>query len=342
LHLVSECAIVKRNRNVHMSIGIFFVDQHKTLAERVFSSLKERDVPARPYVFSDSWSDTTRSELSYLLSDILHFVIVSPHEPESEAWFSFIIGYASGRDTAVTIVGSGEPGSLPALYACTADSDDYTKLIETVADEYGIALRRQMIDQARDEIIQRGYAATDDAFAHVISDGDRELVELFLQLGMSVDTVNSSGVPVLNLAVRGGHVPVVEILLSKNADVNAISNDRGNTALVESSGHGMTHLTRMLVAAGAQPDICTKSGQTALMLAVAEGHIEDAEALLEAGADPDIKDKLGMSARKYAELFNHETLLPLMDTASKSGESGGNVDSTDSASLSYAGNGATE
>lgn len=325
-----------------MLTGIFFVDQHKTLAERVFISLKERDIPARPYVFSARWSDTTQSELSYLLSDLLHFVIVPPHDPESEAWFSFIMGYASGRDIGVTIVGTGEPGRLPALYACSTDSDDYTKLIETVADEYGIALRRQTIDHARDEIIQRGYAATDDAFASVITDGDIELVELFLQLGMSVDTVNSSGVPVLNLAVRGGHVPVVEILLSKNVDVNAISSDRGNTALIESSGHGMTHLTRLLVAAGAQPDIRTKSGQTALMLAVAEGHIEDAEALLQAGADPDIKDKLGMSARKYAGLFNHEALLPLMDTESKSDEPGGNVDSTDSASLSYAGNGATE
>ncbi|MFP4509639.1 MAG: ankyrin repeat domain-containing protein [Spirochaetaceae bacterium] len=325
-----------------MPTGIFFVDQHKSLAERIFRSLKEHGVPARPYVFSASWSDTTQSELSFLLSDILHFVIVPPPDPESEAWFSFIMGYASGRDTGVTIVGPGRQEPLPALFGRSTGSNDHMKLIQAVVEEYGIARRRQTIDRARDEIIQRGYATTDDEFARVVSDGDAELAELFLQLGMSVDTVNSSGVPVLNLAVRGGHVHVVEMLLAKNVNVNAISSDRGNTALVESSGHGMTQLTRRLLAAGAEPDIRTKSGQTALMLAVAEGHVEDAKTLLKAGADPDIKDKLGMSARKYAELFNNDVLFRLMDTAVRSDDRDGIVDSDDSASLSYARNGATE
>ncbi len=311
-----------------MSTGIFFVAEHKTLAEALFRDLHERNVPARPYCISSTWNNTSRSEFSYLLSDIVHFVIVPPADPESDAWFSFLMGYATGREVGVTIFRPDGCARLPRLYEQGAEHTDQTALVQTVVDEYTVACHRALVDEARDEIIQRGFGVTDDAFASVVADGDIELVDLFLQLGMSADTTSSSGVPVLNLAVRGGHVPVVERLLEKNVDVNATSDDRGNTALVEAAGRGMTALTRLLVGAGAQPDIETKSGQTALMLAVAEGHLDDASVLLEAGADPDVQDKLGMSARKYAELFNHTTLS--LD----------NVDSQDVASLSYSGHGA--
>lgn len=322
-----------------MPTGVFFVSENKPLAEEVFNSLKECDVPVRPYCFSSQWRETPISELPHLLSDLLHFVVIPPEDPDSEAWFSFIMGYASGKEIGVSIYCPRETATLPVWHMDSTVHTALDDLVKNVSYEYRTAFGLACMDRARDEIVQRGYGITDDAFASVVTDGNAELVELFLQLGMSGDTVNSSGVPVLNLAVRGGHLPLIEILLAKDVNVNAVSADRGNTALVEAASRGMTSLVRLLLESGAEPDIQTRSGQTALMLAVAEGHLADAEVLLEAGANPDMADKLGMSARKYASLFKHESLLPLMVHAGDAPDES-NLDSSEPASLSYAGNAA--
>ena len=65
----------------------------------------------------------------------------------------------------------------------------------------------------------------------------------------------------LHLAARGGHQPVVELLLSLKASTNA-SNVNGATPLHFAAGGGHTEIVKMLVARRANPDIVNAMGDT--------------------------------------------------------------------------------
>ncbi|SIQ94900.1 hypothetical protein SAMN05920897_11932 [Alkalispirochaeta americana] len=167
--------------------------------------------------------------------------------------------------------------------------------------------------RAREELTNLGYALTDQALADCVSEGVLVAVERYMQGGFSPDARDNKGVPLLCLAVRNRHTGMVQFLLSHGADVNATSEDRGNTPIMDAAADGNSELTGLLLHAGAALDGQSKNGQTALVLAVGQGAEKTAQLLLMGGADPHIKDQLGMSARKYAELFRLELVLELID-----------------------------
>jgi ankyrin repeat protein len=135
----------------------------------------------------------------------------------------------------------------------------------------------------------------------------------FLRIGYSPDTANAQGVPIVCVATRNGHKKIVELLLERGADVNVLSQDRGNSPLMEAAVRGDDLSVRRFLEAGANPNLVSKSGQTALMLAIGEGHKEIVRVLIEYRADLAIKDSLGMTARKYAEIFRHEEIVAQLE-----------------------------
>jgi ankyrin repeat protein len=106
--------------------------------------------------------------------------------------------------------------------------------------------------------------------------------------------------------VRSGNNGLVQLLVDYGADVDEQSGDRGTSPLMEAAGTGQVSTTRLLLEAGADPDMVSHYGQTATILAASEGHAETVKLLLEWNARTDPVDHLGMTALKYAELFRHE------------------------------------
>ena len=137
---------------------------------------------------------------------------------------------------------------------------------------------------------------------------------------MPGDVRNTQGVPALCLAVRGLHRSLVAPLLAAGGEIDAVSGDRGNTALMDAAAEGSLEITGDLIQAGAKLDIRSKNGQTALILAVGQGSIDIAVRLIEAGADPLVSDSLGMSAYAYAKLFKQQKILDLIDSRGKEEE----------------------
>jgi len=120
-------------------------------------------------------------------------------------------------------------------------------------------------------------------------------VELLLEKGADPNISDEDGDTALIEACEGGHTNVVELLMEKGADPN-ISNKRGRTPLIEASEEGHTNVVELLLEKGADPNISDEDGDTPLNVAYCAGHTYIAKLLLRKGADPNIF--------KFQEFFN--------------------------------------
>ena len=177
--------------------------------------------------------------------------------------------------------------------------------------------------------------------------GHHEMVELLLQQkGIDPDAVSDDGVTPLLKTTLGRHQKVVELLLDR-ADVNPNLRDTygqtplwvgstrgdeilgmflerndieingqsrwGKTALYQAIEHGPLSAAKMLLKAGADPNVPTDENRTALSWAAAEGSEESIDLLLDQPSiEIDIPDKLGQTPLLRAADTGHTKCLRML------------------------------
>uniref|UniRef100_A0A453MLP7 Uncharacterized protein n=1 Tax=Aegilops tauschii subsp. strangulata TaxID=200361 RepID=A0A453MLP7_AEGTS len=115
--------------------------------------------------------------------------------------------------------------------------------------------------------------------------GDREMVELLLTKGASVDSVSASGTP-LHIAAFRGQDEAMKVLLENNADHNKILPGI-DTPLISAITASSVKCVKLLVEAGAD----VNDGLVPPLAAAADkGLTACLKCLLEAGADPNVPD----------------------------------------------------
>ena len=170
-----------------------------------------------------------------------------------------------------------------------------------------------------------GFAAAYDDFLNSVKSGNAAEVSQWLRRGMDADTVDPDGQTVLHLAARmgalevvktlvaskanidkrnghaetaimlaaiGGHRPVVDFLLSRDAQIN----HPGWTPLLYAATNGHTGIVSILLENHAYIDSSPENGVTSLMMAARGGHLETVKLLLEEGADATLKNDRGETA----------------------------------------------
>lgn len=121
-------------------------------------------------------------------------------------------------------------------------------------------------------------AIQDSAFLYAGAEGFNEVLRLALAAGADVASTNRYGGTALIPASEHGHVETVQILIAAGVPVNHVNN-LGWTAMQEAillnnGGPRQLEVVRLLLDAGADPDIRDPEGRTALQNAERLGFAE--------------------------------------------------------------------
>ena len=146
--------------------------------------------------------------------------------------------------------------------------------------------------------------------------GHTEIVEMLLNDGARL--APGKGGFVLMISSQNGYIEIVEMLLNKEAvNVNATEHYFGDTALHRASLSGRKDVVEMLLEKGADVNAMNKGGFTALHMASLMGH-EDIVAILlekglEKGADVNAENKSGDTALILASKNGHPKIVKLIN-----------------------------
>ena len=181
------------------------------------------------------------------------------------------------------------------------------------------------------------FAQTDDQindFAKAAKFDDIAVVTLLLSKGISPNTVDTKGNPMLNLAIKDKSTKVTEFLINdKRTDVD-LSNKYGETPLMIASidgdltlvktlvlqkkamvnhigwtplhyacSKGNLEVAQFLVTNGALVDSLSPGNTTPLMMAVQSGNEQLIKLLLDKGADIQLRNTNGLSAIDIADIY---------------------------------------
>ncbi len=115
--------------------------------------------------------------------------------------------------------------------------------------------------------------------------GDLAKTQLLLKHNPNlVFSKNSEGWTALHYAASNGYMEITDLLLAKNADVNA-KTGKGETPLHYAASHGQKDIVKLLLLSKANVDVRDGIGCTPLYYAATNGRIEEVRILLAAKAD---------------------------------------------------------
>ena len=271
-----------------------------------FLENKHGFVPIEIYVYEGISREEFVDGLKHVMQST-HCIILDGMSMMGLDDYKFLMGVLSGKGIRTFVHSGGvkEPitfsdyGYNPLLEVFPEVSELLSYLDENF--ETYLALDRQR--QALIQLFAMGYPFTSDCFATFLEKDDTEKCQLFLDAGMQVNARTSEGVPLICVATRADCAEKVKWLIDAGADINAISKDRGYSAVMDAVWRKNFELTKYLIDLGADLSVVSSDGQPILVLAVGNGNLQIVELLLEKGADPDMQDSMGMSARGYANLF---------------------------------------
>ncbi len=139
-------------------------------------------------------------------------------------------------------------------------------------------------DKLDEPMVLIGTSST-SAIAGAVRLGNLAVARRLLDMGVSADGLERSGITLLDRAVLGNQVEMAQLLIARGADVNR-ADKIGFTALLYAASidFGDSAMIDLLLKSGAHPDVRTKDGLSALDLAKKYKHTHLIASLETAGA----------------------------------------------------------
>ena len=148
---------------------------------------------------------------------------------------------------------------------------------------------------------------------YAIAQNNMDLLQMLIENGANVNYTNGdswANTP-LQTASRLGLDNVVRILLTRNADINAVDMN-GNTALHTAALNSQLSIVKLLLEKNTNLDIQNKVGNTALHLAVISGNIDIVGELILKGANTRIRNNDGKYPRDIARANNSAAIFEVL------------------------------
>ena len=136
--------------------------------------------------------------------------------------------------------------------------------------------------------------------------------------GANPDARDFNGLTALQVACTQGHMPMAELLLTLNADLNATFGKRKQTLLHWAADQGSFGIASFCLTHKVQVNAQQADGSTPLMLAAKGGHQYVVQLLLKNNALLSPRDRKHATARSVAERGGHYQIVKLIDAASDS------------------------
>ncbi|XP_011496279.1 PREDICTED: ankyrin repeat and KH domain-containing protein 1-like [Ceratosolen solmsi marchali] len=154
----------------------------------------------------------------------------------------------------------------------------------------------------------------DTALTLACAGGHEELVELLLSRGADIEHRDKKGFTPLILAATAGHQKVVEILLNHGADIEAQSERTKDTPLSLACSGGRYEVVELLLNRGSNKEHRNVSDYTPLSLAASGGYVNIIKLLLGHGAEINSRtgSKLGISPLMLAAMNGHTAAVKLL------------------------------
>jgi ankyrin repeat protein len=146
--------------------------------------------------------------------------------------------------------------------------------------------------------------------------GLRDMVEMLLKEGASVNSTGAIRVTALYAAVQGGHFEIVQELVAHGAKLDVRQNENNDVALLCALRKGFDSIAYFLIENGADIHLKEKGfwsqQSTALHLAAKGGCLRSMELLLDKGMDVNAKDHLKFTPLDYAVTLEAPTAAKLL------------------------------
>ena len=221
-------------------------------------------------------------------------------------------GFLSGRNIP-TFVPKTLKSDNKLVFKEFTPYDSIMKLVAKLEKNYPAYLQEEAKKIAHKKLFEAGIPFTPDSFSFYIAKQKEDVCNLFVEAGMDVDCRDSAGTPMICIAARSGRKSMIDWLLEKGADINAISQDRGYSAVMDAVWKSSLDIVKILIEKGANLNFIANDGQTALIVATGASNPRICEILVKNGADPTFKDRMGMSSLDYARLFKKTELAKLYE-----------------------------
>ena len=143
------------------------------------------------------------------------------------------------------------------------------------------------------------------------AEGHKDIVQLLLSKGASIEARDRSSWTPLHVATRNGHTGTVELLLSKGASLEAKDTD-GWTPLHHAASGGHTSTVELLLEKGASIEAIAWYRNTPLHQGAIYGHTSTVELLLLKGASLEAMDKNNRTPLHVAAQWRRTSTVELL------------------------------
>ncbi|MBB6479169.1 ankyrin repeat domain-containing protein [Spirochaeta isovalerica] len=277
-----------------------------------FSSVSEEYfIEYDSYAIEPDWEPGSDIHFHEKVTQAENMLIVLSSHSINGKWLPYVIGYAEGKKINCHLyLAQDERPRWTESFNISQSIDDLIEYYKYYNDKW---LEKATVRIAKKTLIDQHRDITLTAFVEVVKEGDCMLAGIYLEAGYSASDRDRNGVPLICWAARNRKLPMIKLLMKAGADINAVSDDRNCTALIDAASEDDYECVVFLLQYDPDLEVESKNGQTALTIASGHNKPDIVRALFEAGADMNKKDLLGMSAVTYAKLQGSQDIIDIFE-----------------------------